>query len=68
MDWPDFSSSGAGASRDKSLGKTGMPLGNKLSGFEDLGLATAPAADFGRSIALSLLRVSQVRLDDQSIP
>ena len=56
LGWPDFSGSVAGASRDKSLGKTGMPLGNMLSGLEDLGLATAPAADFGRSMALSLLQ------------
>ena len=56
MELPDFSGSGAGASRERSFGNTGMPLGSKLSGLEDLGLATAPAADLGRSMALSLLQ------------
>lgn len=54
--WLGFSGSGPGASSERSLGRTGMPFGSRLSGFEDLGRATAPAADFGLSIALSLLQ------------
>ena len=67
FDWLGFSSSGAGASRERSLGRTGMPLGSRLSVLEDLGRATAPAADFGRSIALSLLQqsVQHLRIEGQ---